>query len=72
MKPVMLDLAFRSGSSERPFCDAVWIGGKFNKKCNMAHWMNLGQMLKANAKKFPAKTAIKPCRKRNLSFAIMA
>ena len=25
----------------------------------MAHWMNLGQMLKVNAKKFPAKTAIK-------------
>lgn len=25
----------------------------------MAHWMNLGHMLKVNAKKFPAKTAIK-------------
>jgi acyl-CoA synthetase (AMP-forming)/AMP-acid ligase II len=25
----------------------------------MAHWMNLGQMLKVNAKKFPAKSAIK-------------
>jgi hypothetical protein len=68
----MRELAFPSGSGARAFCDAVRIGGKFIRKCNMAHWMNLGQMLKVNAKKFPAKTAIKPCRKRTPSFAIMA
>ncbi|MEW6334023.1 MAG: AMP-binding protein [Thermodesulfobacteriota bacterium] len=36
----------------------------------MAHWINLGQMLKVNAKKFPAKTAMKD-RERSFTYREM-